>query len=121
MTSKEYKYKETIINQQDFDHLINEYKTLDKTKWTTLQENKHLRIYRYQEEKSSSSNEIFTFKAYMSFPNVHPEVIYSLACDVRNICCICNIVLIQHNIVVKSETTLGSNLYYCERSREIIR
>jgi len=96
--SIEYRYGETLIHNIDFEHVIKEYKrhqshqrsgnthnnsnessgSGDQQAWSTVYDNdpKHyLRVYRQPNQN------IFTFKAYMTFENTESELIYDLACD----------------------------------------
>jgi hypothetical protein len=76
-TTISYSYNGTTIDESDFEKLKYEYKTLDKSRWVPIHEETDLKVYRQHVNKSD--DEIYTFKAYMTFANVDPQLVYSLA------------------------------------------
>lgn len=76
-TTLSYTYNGTVIDESDFEKLKYEYKTLDESRWVPVHEEKDLKVYRQQMNKTD--DEIYTFKAYMTFANVDQQLVYSLA------------------------------------------
>jgi hypothetical protein len=72
---REWRHKNTVISENDFDLLWREYRSGKTNEWTVIKKTKDLQVYR------KPANKNFTFKAYMYFDNMPTEIVYALSAD----------------------------------------